>query len=718
MSRSAPRVKRWLRRLGAAGLAAACAGAASLALLDRLYPLDPARLGEVSTVVADREGRTLRAFTTASGAWRLAARPEEVSPAYLALLIAYEDRRFRHHPGVDPLAAGRALWQWLRHGRIVSGASTLSMQAARLAGDPAPRGLAAKAKQAFRALQLEWHLGKDAVLALYLTRAPFGGNLEGVRAASLAWFGKEPLHLTLGEAALLIAIPQSPAATRPDRHPEAAKAARDKILTLLATRGAISERAAEEARAEPIPTTRRPLPFLAPHAALALRETSPSAARIATTLDRDLQIAVEALLRQELPGLAPEATIAALVADHRTGTIRAYVGSADFFDARRQGQVDMARAIRSPGSTLKPFIYAMGIDLGLVHPETVVRDAPTRFGDYQPENFQRHYMGEVTIRTALQESLNVPAVGVLDAIGPERFAAHLGQAGATLKLAGGEKPGLPIALGGVGTTLGDLVALYAALGNDGKARTLRLAAHEPAAKEARLVGSGAAWHVARILEAAPPPIDAVPRATAGRPLDIAYKTGTSYGYRDAWALGYDGRFVVGVWVGRPDGSPSPDRFGRNTAAPLLFKLFDLIPESRSGEAGRAMAAKPAEAAELRHASLPPTLRRFEPRPPRHAATASAASAGAAPPLVLSFPPTGATIALDGEAERKPHLALIAEGGKRPLRWLVNGRPLDAAPGGADKRQAFWPVDGEGFVRVTVIDADGSSATSLARIKLQ
>ncbi len=713
MSRQPARRLRWLRRLGLAGLAASCAGAAGLAGLDRLYPLDPARFGEVSTAVEDRDGRMLRAFTTRSGAWRLATRPADVSPTYLAMLIAYEDRRFRQHPGIDPFAAVRAAAQWARHGRIVSGASTLSMQAARLLYDAEPRGFAAKAKQAFRALQLEWHLGKDAVLTHYLTRAPFGGNIEGVRAASLTWFGKEPKHLTAGEAALLIAIPQSPAATRPDRHPEAAKAARDKILTLLAERGAISEQAAAEARGEPIPTVRRSLPFFAPHAALALREKSPKAARIATTLDRGLQGAVEDMLRGELAGLAPEATIAVLIADHRSGAIRAYAGSADFFDAKRQGQVDMVQAIRSPGSTLKPFIYAMGIDLGLIHPESVVRDAPTRFGDYQPENFQRNYMGEVTIRVALQQSLNVPAVGVLDGIGPERFAAHLRQAGIALKLPVAEKPGLPIALGGVGATLGDLVTLFAALGNDGKARALRLAAAEPAAHEARLVGSGAAWHIARILEAAPPPVDVVTRASAGRPLDIAYKTGTSYGYRDAWAIGYDGQFVVGVWVGRPDGSPSPDRFGRNTAAPLLFKLFDLIPESRSGAAGQAMAAKPADAVEFGREKLPATLRRFEPRSPR-AAVGSGDSAAKAP-LVLSFPPAGATIALEAGESAKPHLALIAEGGKRPLRWVVNGRPLD---GPANKSQAFWPVDGEGFVRVTVIDAEGNSATSLARVRLQ
>ncbi|HEY7609337.1 MAG TPA: transglycosylase domain-containing protein, partial [Alphaproteobacteria bacterium] len=409
------RSARWERRFcararGLALGAAAGAGvlAAGFAVLDRVYPLDLSRAGEASTVVVDRDGRMLRAFTTHAGTWRLAARPDEVSPLYLKMLVAYEDRRFRYHPGVDPIAVVRAAGQWLINGRIVSGGSTLSMQVARLIA-PAPRGLWAKAKQAFRALQLELALSKDDILALYLARAPYGGNLEGVRAASLAWLGKEPLHLTAGEAALLIALPQSPAATRPDRRPAAAKAARDKILSVLEARGVISPTMAAEARAEPVPRLRRALPFFAPHATAELREraaaAAPKSARIASTLDAKLQETMEALARSELAGLAPEANIAILVADHVTGEIRAYVGSADFFDARRQGQVDMVRAIRSPGSTLKPFIYGLGFDLGLVHPETIVTDGPTRFGDYRPENFQRRYMGEVSVRVALQQSL-------------------------------------------------------------------------------------------------------------------------------------------------------------------------------------------------------------------------------------------------------------------------------------------------------------------------
>jgi penicillin-binding protein 1C len=686
--------------------------AGALFTLDRLYPLDLSRASEASVVVVDREGRMLRAFTTPAGTWRLAAKPSEVSPLYLRMLLAYEDRRFRSHPGVDPIAVARAAWQWAGNGRIVSGGSTLSMQVARLL-DPEKRSLEAKVKQAFRALQLELALSKDEILALYLARAPYGGNLEGVRAASLAWLGKEPLHLSAGEAALLIALPQSPAATRPDRRPEAAKKARDKILTVLEQRGVLSPQMAAEARAEPIPRLRRPLPFLAPHATAELRERAPkSLLRIESTLDAKLQETMEALARSELSGLPQESNIAILIADHATGTVRAYVGSADFFDARRQGQVDMVRAIRSPGSTLKPFIYGAAFDLGLVHPETIVTDGPTRFGDYRPENFQRHYMGEVSVRVALQQSLNVPAVAVLDRIGPERFTGLLRSAGITLRFENAaERPGLPVALGGVGTSLADLVTLYAALGHRGVAQPLRLeTSFSPAAEGKRIVSAGAAWHLARILESAPPPNDALPRAFLNRPFDIAYKTGTSYGFRDAWAVGYDGKHVIGVWVGRPDGTPSPDRYGRVTALPILFKAFDLVPETRNGSAGRAMPERPGDAHIASNERLPRTLRRFEPRQTR---TAVSPDRPAPASLAISFPPANATVGLEKKGDTDPHLFLVAEGGAKPLRWIVNGQPLETKPGG----QVFWRVDGEGFVRVTVIDADGRTASVQARIKL-
>ncbi|MDH3476106.1 MAG: transglycosylase domain-containing protein, partial [Rhodospirillales bacterium] len=388
------------RGLAAGGLLLALAGAA--VALDRVFPPELSRLGGTSTLVLDSQGRLLRAFTTADGAWRLATVPAQVDPLYLAMLEAYEDRRFRYHPGVDPLAVLRAAGQALRAGRVVSGASTLTMQTARLL-EPRPRGLWAKLVEAARALQLEARYGKDRVLGFYLTLAPFGGNLEGLRAASLAYLGKEPVRLTPGEAALLVALPQSPSRLRPDRFPAAARAARDKVLAVMERRGLLSAHQAAEAREEPVPRRRRDLPFHAPH--LARRLASGGAPVLRTTIDGDLQRALERLAALEMHLLQPRASLAALVVENGSGRVLAYLGSADFFDSARAGQVDMVRAVRSPGSALKPFIYGMAFDELLVHPETIVADLPTRFGDYRPENFQRSYHGEVTVREALQRSL-------------------------------------------------------------------------------------------------------------------------------------------------------------------------------------------------------------------------------------------------------------------------------------------------------------------------
>ncbi|MCW5774292.1 MAG: penicillin-binding protein 1C [Rhodospirillaceae bacterium] len=684
----------------------------AVAAADIALPPDLTRAARSSPVVLDRRGAWLRALPVEDGRWRLRADLARTDPEFLRRVVAAEDARFWVHPGVDPAALARAVGSAVARGHATSGASTITMQTARLL-EPRPRTVGSKLIEMLRALQLEARFSKREILAMYLTLAPYGGNLEGVRAASLSYFGHEPEGLTDAEQALLIALPQSPAATRPDRSPAAAKAARDKILTVLEERGVISPAMAREARAEPVPRERRTLPFLAPHATDALRQRHPGQMRIVSTLDRRLQEAMETLAKSEIAGLAPEANVAILVADHTTGEIRAYVGSAEFFSVRRQGQVDMVPAIRSPGSTLKPFVYGIAFDLGLVHPNTIVTDGPTRFGDYRPENFQRVYMGEVTIRTALQQSLNVPAVAVLDGIGPERFTAVLRNAGITLRFDDpAEKPGLPVVLGGVGTSLGDLVTLYAGLGHGGVVRKLRLDPEEAPAEGRRILSAASAWQIARILESAPPPADAVPRDFLNRPFDIAYKTGTSYGYRDAWAVGYDGRYTVGVWVGRPDGTPSPDHFGRNTALPILFKAFDLLPESRDGTAGRAMPIRPPEALVASNEALPPTLRRYAARSQR---IEIAGRRPSGPALAISFPPAGATVALERKKQAEnPQLFLVAEGGTQPLRWLVNGRPIDGEPG---RRQAFWKVDGEGFVRVTVVDADGHSASVQARIKI-
>ncbi len=656
---------------------------------------DLGRSRSLSVMVLARDGSILRGFLSGGGKWRLTATPSEVDPLYRRMLIAAEDRRFLIHPGIDPIAALRALGQLAWRGHIVSGASTLTMQAVRLL-ERRPRTWSAKLIEMAEALGLERHLGKDDVLSLYLTLAPFGGNLEGVRAASLAYFAKEPRHLSPAEAALLVALPRSPEKLRPDRHPEAARRARDAVLARLAARGVISARALAEARAEPIPRRRRALPFHAPHLARALRAVEPFASVRRTTIEPLLQRQVEALLHREAAALDPQATLAALVVDNRTREVIAYAGNADFTAAARHGTLDMTRAVRSPGSALKPFIYAMAFDRLIIHPQTVLDDRPRHFGDYAPSDFDGRFLGEVSATEALQYSLNVPAVAVLDHLGPGRFTSALSAAGIRLHLPSNDtEPGLAVALGGAGISLYDLATLYVALSHGGEVAPLRTSSDDPAPHPTAIFGPAAAWYVNDILGNAPAPPGMLPAEfRPGR--SLAFKTGTSYGFRDFWAVGYDPQVTIAVWVGRPDGTPMPGHSGRVTAAPVVFKIADLL-----GPATVERPPPPPGVLRVARRDLPPVLRRLDPR-----LRGGAGGRTAAGPKIL-YPPNGAVVAWDGTS-----LPLEAVGGSFPLRWLVDGRPL---PPAAPRRKVYWQPAGMGFVRLTVIDANGHSARATVRL---
>lgn len=682
------------RRAGILGLVlvAIAAATAAPAGWDRLVrPLD--RAVNPSLTVTDRDGRALRMFLSADGAWRLPADPARVEPLYRAMLTAIEDKRFDHHPGVDPLAIVRAAGQMLAAGRVVSGASTLTMQTVRLL-DPQPRTVAAKAVEAMRALILEARRSKDEVLALYLTLAPFGGNLEGVRAASLAYFGREPTALTPAEAALLVAIPQAPERLRPDRHPEAARRARDRILDRAAEAGVITATIVAEAKRDPMPAVRRAMPMHAPHLARRLAlAASEATTEIRTTLDGDLQRRIEGMAAHWITTLDPEAGLAIVVADAATGAVLAHLGSPDFFATRRSGQVDMTRALRSPGSTLKPFLYGLAFDDGFLDPRSVVTDAPLRIAGYAPANFAPAHLGELSVATALRLSLNVPAVAVLDRYGPARLVHRLTAAGATIALPhAADRPGLAVILGGVGTTLEDLAGLYTAVAGDGRVRPLYVQAGPDRPEPPRaLLSPSAAWEVARILEGTPHPT----HTTRRRGGPVAWKTGTSYGFRDAWAIGAANGRVVGVWVGRPDGTPRPGHYGTRSAAPMLFETFDILPGSP-----RLAAPSPGSgAAPPSSRPLPPALAYFPPRTARPAAD----------PVRIAYPRDGSEI----ERPAGRPIALQARGGRRPLVWLVDGRPVPAPP---HRRDAAWNPEGLGFATLTVIDADGLSAQARIRVR--
>jgi len=656
--------------------------------------LGPAPLGrdlEYSHVVLDRDGRLLRAYATTEGRWRLPATGKDVDPRFLKLLFAYEDKRFPEHFGVDPLSLGRAAMQFVANGHIVSGASTISMQVARLLEPREHRSLGAKLRQIVRAFELEHALGKEGVLSLYLTLAPYGGNLEGIRAASLAYFGKEPLKLSLAEAALLVALPQSPELRRPDRYPVAARDARNRVLDRVLLAGVVPRDECERAKLENIPRERKQLPMLAPHAADQVVALEPDQRVHRLTIDLNLQKSLQDLARERARALGPEMSIAILAVDNASGEVRARVASADYFDARRAGQVDMTQALRSPGSTLKPFIYGLGFEDGLIHPDTLIDDKPARYGSYTPENFDLTFQGTVTVRRALQLSLNVPAVTVLGKVGVNRLSARLSQTGAALVLPKGEEPGLAMGLGGVGVRLSDLVMLYTGLARLGAAVPLIERSGMSAESPRRLLDPVAAWYVGNILIGAPPPEN----APHGR---IAFKTGTSYGYRDAWAVGFDGRMTIGVWVGRPDGAPVPGLVGRASAAPVLFDAF-----ARSGFAPTALPRAPKGAIFAASKKLPPPLQHF--------GVASGPVEAAEPPRIM-FPPDGARLELAAMSQPDA-IALKIAGGRAPLTVMANGVPLASQNG---RRIVYFQPDGPGFVRLTVMDARG--ATDSVTVRLQ
>ncbi|MCF5020904.1 penicillin-binding protein 1C, partial [Pseudomonas lactis] len=462
---------------------------------DRIWPL-PLPQDDLARVVLAEDGTPLWRFADANGVWRYPVHTSEVSPYYLDALLTYEDRWFYQHPGVNPLALVRATWQNLSGARVVSGGSTLSMQVARLL-DPHSRTLHGKLRQLWRTAQLEWHLSKDEILNLYLNRAPFGGTLQGVAAASWAYLGKSPSQLTHAEAALLAVLPQAPSRLRPDRHPQRAQEARDKVLRRLAEFQVWPQSAVDEALEEPLLLAPRLEPSLAPLLARRLnRPDSPPLIR--TTLDATLQRRLEDLLLGWRARLPEHTSAAILVVEEESMAVRAYLGSVDINDTKRFGHVDMISALRSPGSTLKPFLYGMALDDGLIHSESLLQDVPRRYGDYRPGNFSMGFTGAVPASTALSSSLNLPAVQLLEAYGPKRFAAQMRIGGMPLALPALAEPNLALILGGAGSRLEDLVSGYSALARDGKSATLRLQPDDTL-RERPLLSPGAAWIVRRIL---------------------------------------------------------------------------------------------------------------------------------------------------------------------------------------------------------------------------
>ncbi len=642
----------------------------------------PPLLAEQSIEVHDRDGTLLRAYTVADGRWRLAVTLDEVDPLYLEMLVRYEDRRFRDHGGIDGAALTRSIAIGAWNGRMTSGASTLTMQVARLLEDSGTGAWRGKLRQMRLALALERQLTKDEILTLYLNHAPFGGNLEGVASAAYAWFGRPPARLTPAEAALLVAIPQAPNSRRPDRFPDSARDGRDHVLTRMERFDIIDAGTLAAALTERSPTVRRDFPLLAPHLSDRIVAENPTVLRHDLTLNAGLQSRLETLAARAVSTGGDRLQIAILVADHTSGEILASVGSAAYAADAREGFVDMTTALRSPGSTLKPLIYGLAFGRGIAHPETIIDDRPVDFDGYRPQNFDGAFRGELRVRTALQQSLNVPAVSLTEALGPDHLIAGLRRAGAEPAFPGGH-PGLAIALGGLGLTLTDLVATYGAIAHAGTAIDLRAtAAASPGFLPREVLPRAAAWQIADILTGTPRPYGV-------RGAGIAFKTGTSYGHRDAWAMGFDGQYVVGIWMGRADGTPVPGVFGGDLAAPVLFDVFGRLGPRVP------LPPPPPETIILATERLPQHLQRF--RPPGTVAD----DGGPA----IAFPPDGAVV--EGDV-----LTVRVRDGTAPFTWLANGAPVATTR----TRELALDTLGPGFSSLTVIDAMGRSART--RIELR
>jgi penicillin-binding protein 1C len=658
--------------------------ALGLEIAVRVTPLpDLARVASHAQFVTDRSGTPLWFFLAADDRLRFPADVANVDPLFLDLLIAYEDQRFFNHRGVDPVAVGRALWQAAREGRIVSGASTITMQTVRLL-DPQPRTVSAKLDEMLRAIRLERAYSKEQILSLYLTLAPYGGNIEGLRAASLAYFGKEPRTLSPGEASMLVALPRAPEALRPDRHPDAAIDAGAAVLARV-------EERLKGAKPDSIATTgglRHPAPS-APHLAARMRRDDGSATEIRTNVDTGLQHEVEAIAGSAVAGLDPGVSAAIVVVRIADSSVAAYAGGSDFFDERRSGQVDLADALRSPGSALKPFIYGLAFERLVVHPDTIIADAPVRFGDYEPENFDGGFLGEMTVREALVRSVNTTAVAILQAVGPSHLMARLRSVGAPLVTENADdEAGLAVALGGGGMTLATLTNLYAGLGRGGVVHALRYRADDPPGKPLRLLSKPAAGAIADILADTQPPPGTGLRLSADGGRRIAFKTGTSYGFRDAWAVGFDNQHAVGVWIGRPDGGPHLGSYGITAAAPVMFRVFDALPvPARAVDAG----LSPGPLA--RGTALPQRLRRFD-------------TLGHARDFVILFPRDDSVVSLS-DGDPSGVLPIEVYGGTPPYQWFVDGSPLSNGP----RPEASWRPEGGGQYELTVVDGIGRTARS-------
>lgn len=673
--------------------------------LDFAFPVKLDKFHDQSPLLLDRDGQVLSVLLTRDEKWRFPLEMDQVPQDFTDMLISCEDKHFFYHPGIDPLALSRAAYQWIQNGRVISGGSTITMQVARLL-DPKPRTLLNKVIEIARALQLTFHHSKSEILRFYLTLAPYGGNLEGIRSASQAYFQLDPSQLTRSQMALLVVLPQMPTLLRPNINPQLARVQRDKILRRMGHLKKLTPQQVNEGVSEDIPHKRHAFPRHAPHLIRTLVRKNSHQLVFKTTLHKKTQVELESLLLSEIPLLDARQTAAALIVHNKSRQVMAYCASADFYDEDREGQVDLIQASRSPGSTLKPLIYAMAFDDQIIHPETLIHDTATNFNGYSPKNFQDTFHGIVTIREALQKSLNIPAVLVLERMGPGRFVNFLQHFDLDLLFPKEQQsPSLPIALGGVGMRLYDLVGAYCALANQGEFAPLALESSSEIPQTKVFVRPSSSWYITSILEEAPPPEGFISQNWRARQ-PIAFKTGTSYGSRDALCIGYTqgGQgYTVGVWTGRPDGSSTPNQLGRKTATPILFKIFNTLLH----EAPPASYEPPSDVLQVTNDQLPKVLRYF--RNPHQSRASYGDEEKDTLPLKITFPQDGSNYALrpiEGISKSYSPIELTIQGGKQPFSLFVNHRPHLIKPSKSDT--VIWTPEQPGFTELTVVDQTGQS----------
>ncbi len=537
---------------------------------------------EYSPVVLSEEKQLLHSYLTSDDKWRMYTTLAEITPTLRKAIVYKEDQYFYYHFGVNPVSVCRAAINNMVFGKRTSGASTITMQVARLL-HPAQRTYANKLLEVFRAMQLEWRYTKDEILQMYLNLVPYGSNIEGVKAASLIYFEKMPDHLSLAEITALAIIPNRPSSLRLGHNNAYIRDERNRWLTRFGQGQVFADNAIEDAKSEPLTARRHQLPGFAPHWARRIKKEFSNENIIHTSVALQNQLKVEAIVKQYVQQLYNRRiyNAAALVVDNETMQVKAYVGSADYHNPVDGGQVDGIQAVRSPGSTLKPMLYGMAIDQGLVTPKTIVTDVPVNFSGYQPQNYQENFNGKVTVEYALAHSLNIPAVKVLDQLHPGIFVEALARAGFQQVEKDKNHLGLSTVLGGCGATLEELVRLYAALAHHGSYAPLQFLHGDTLQSTSQVLSPSAAYMISEILtDVVRPDLPAQWKNAANLP-KVAWKTGTSYGRRDAWSIGFNKKHTIGVWVGNFSGEGVQELTGAEIAAPLLFHIFNTIDRESS-----------------------------------------------------------------------------------------------------------------------------------------